>query len=265
MRSWKLGPIERLAGVKMALPSSSTGSVVSLGYHLIRNWQPSRATCIFPSCRQAFRIHPHRCHPRPTRSATRPLTGRVMKRFRHGSQTADRPTVYATLGTGFNGMVDIPSAMIEALRDEPVNLIVTVGRNGDPDWFRPQPSNVHVERYVPQSLLFPYCDLVVSHTDWSTTIGALTRGLPLVCVPISADQPENASRCAALGLGKVVSSAERTPEAIRAAAREVLTNPSYRLRAHQLRDENEAAPGLGYAVELLECLAAERRPIVARG
>ena len=58
-----------------------------------------------------------------------------------------------TLGTVFNTRRDLFATVIMALRDEPVNLIVTVGRDQDPAQFGPQPDSVHVERYIPHSEL----------------------------------------------------------------------------------------------------------------
>src|SRR5581483_10200708 len=72
-----------------------------------------------------------------------------------------RPTVYATLGTAFNGRADLFAAFLAGLRDEPVNVVVTVGRDQDPAQFGPQPPHVRIERYVPQTLLLPHCDLVL--------------------------------------------------------------------------------------------------------
>jgi UDP:flavonoid glycosyltransferase YjiC (YdhE family) len=46
---------------------------------------------------------------------------------------------------------------------------------------------------------------------------ALAHGLQLVIIPIAADQHENARRCAALGLARVVAPEQRAPAAIRAA------------------------------------------------
>jgi MGT family glycosyltransferase len=175
----------------------------------------------------------------------------------------DRPTVYATLGTGGHRASALFVAIIAALREEPVNLIVTIGRNGDPADFGDQPANVHIERYIPQTQLFPFCDLVIAHGGWGTTLGALAFGLPLVQMPITADQPQNAERCAALRVGRVIASHERTPEVIRAAVRAVLGDGGYRERAERVRDEMAALPGPEYAVGLLERLAAEKRPILA--
>ncbi len=177
----------------------------------------------------------------------------------------DRPTVYATLGTEFSrrpaGRAIFPT-MLAALRDEPVNLILTIGRDNDPAQWGPQPSNVHIERFIPQSLLLPYCDLVVHQGGFSTVTGALNAGLPMVVIPIGADQPYNAACCAALGVGLVVAPEERTPGAIRAAVRAVLADPTYRANAQRQRDEMTALPGPEHAVELLERLVAEKQPLL---
>ena len=175
----------------------------------------------------------------------------------------DRPTVYATLGTINNRTPGLFAAILTALRDEPVNLILTVGRNQDPADFGPQPTHVHIERYVPQTLLLPRCDLVITHGGFNTAMAALDLGLPLVAIPLGADQPQNAARCAALGIGRVVGPDERTPTAIRAAVRDVLADPTYRRNAARLRDELAVLPGPGEGARLLERLAAEKRPLLA--
>jgi UDP:flavonoid glycosyltransferase YjiC (YdhE family) len=169
-----------------------------------------------------------------------------------------RPTVYATLGTAFNGRTDLFAAFLAGLRDEPVNLIVTVGRDQDPAQFGPQPPHVRIERYVPQTLLFPRCDLVLTHGGSGTVMAALVHGLPLVIVPISADQPENAARCAALGVGRVVEARDATPQAVRHAVRAVLADPAYYRNAGRLRGEIFRLPEAEQAVPLLEHLAGER-------
>jgi UDP:flavonoid glycosyltransferase YjiC (YdhE family) len=173
-----------------------------------------------------------------------------------------QPTVYATLGTMFNNRTDILSAILEGLKHEPINLILTIGRNRDPLEFGEQPAHVHIERYIPQDLLLPYCDLVISHGGSGTVMDALSLGKPILIVPIAADQPENAQRCAAVGVARIIEADQRTPEAIREATQEVLENPLYRQNAERLRDEIQVLPGLEYAVELLEQLAAEKKPLL---
>jgi MGT family glycosyltransferase len=173
----------------------------------------------------------------------------------------NRPLVYATMGTVFNRMPGVLEAIVAGLRDEPLTLIVTTGRDRDPAEFGPQPAHVHIERYVPQSLLFPRCDLIVTHGGTGTVLTALDHGLPMVLIPIAADQPDNARRCEALGVAQVVSPAERTPEAIRLAVRTVVADAGYRRTAQRLRDEMARLPGPEQVVDWLERLAAERRPM----
>jgi UDP:flavonoid glycosyltransferase YjiC (YdhE family) len=85
----------------------------------------------------------------------------------------------------------------------------------------------------------------------------------MVVLPVNADQPRNARRCAELGVARVVGANECTAEAVRAATRVVLRDPSYRANAEQVRGEISAMPGLELAVDLLERLARDKTPIRA--
>ncbi len=162
-----------------------------------------------------------------------------------------RPTVYATLGTVASRVPGLLDRVLDALRDEPINLILTVGHTIDPRTLGPLPEHVHIERYIPQSLLLPHCDVVVTHGGYNTVLGALTCGLPMVITPCIADQHENARRCEALGTAVVVK-APIDPLLLQKAVREVLHNPSYRDNARQLQAEIGTLPPLDMAVSLLE-------------
>jgi MGT family glycosyltransferase len=173
----------------------------------------------------------------------------------------DRPVVYATMGTVFNKVPGVLEAILEGLREEPITLIVTTGRDRDPTSLGPQPPHIRLERYVPQSLLFPRCDLVVTHGGTGTVMSALSHGLPMVIVPVSADQPDNARRGERLGVATVVTPNRRTPSAFRDAVRVVLGDPGYRQNAGQLQEEMARLPDPERAVGWLERLATEERPL----
>jgi MGT family glycosyltransferase len=139
---------------------------------------------------------------------------------------SDRQTVYVTLGTIFNQESgDLFEQVVEGIRDLPVNVVATVGRALDPEVLGPQPPNVYVERYIPQAQLLPHCRLVVSHGGSGSVIGALAHGLPMVVIPIGADQPRNGQRCNDLHVARVLHAPEATPERVRAAASDVLADP----------------------------------------
>jgi UDP:flavonoid glycosyltransferase YjiC (YdhE family) len=178
-----------------------------------------------------------------------------------GANPGGAPTVYFTLGTIYNmESGDLFQRVLAGLRDLPIHLIVTVGRDFDPAELGPQPANVHIERYIPQARVLPHCRMVVSHGGSGSVTGALAHGLPMVLIPMGADQPYNAARCAALGVAQVLDPVAATPEMVREAASAVLSKPGYRQAAERLRDEIAALPDPAEAVALLEQLAAERRP-----
>jgi UDP:flavonoid glycosyltransferase YjiC (YdhE family) len=83
----------------------------------------------------------------------------------------------------------------------------------------------------------------------------------MVLIPMGADQPHNAARCADLGIARVLDAGRVTAQAAGEAVSAVLADRAYRLAAERLRDEIAAQPGPEYAVMLLERLAAQRRPL----
>ena len=60
----------------------------------------------------------------------------------------DLPIVYITLGTVYNRNLDVFRTLLDGLRDEALNIVVTVGKQNDPAMLGQQPSNVHVHQYI---------------------------------------------------------------------------------------------------------------------
>ena len=175
----------------------------------------------------------------------------------------DRPVVYLSLGTAFDRdlALGIFRRIIPTLAGLPIALVVTVGRKVDPAELGGQPGNVHVGRYVSQALLLPLVDLFVSHAGSGSVMGALAHGVPLALIPRGADQPENAARCEALGVGRIIGTPDITGDEARAAVAAMLADPSYRVRAEGLRDGIATLPGPDEALRLIERVATERRPV----
>lgn len=176
-----------------------------------------------------------------------------------------RPVVYLTFGTVANRLLPVLGSLVEALRDEPLELVVTVGRDQDPAQLGPQPAHVHVERYIPQGALMPHCDVAVMHGGYSSVTSVLMHGRPLVLVPLGTDQPMNALRCRELGAAEVLDVDALSPELIRDSVRKVLREPSYREAAQRFQREALALPRLEHGVALLERLVERVRPDTGRG
>jgi UDP:flavonoid glycosyltransferase YjiC (YdhE family) len=169
------------------------------------------------------------------------------------------PIVYITLGTVYNRNLDVFRALLDGLRDEALNVVVTVGKQNDPAMLGRQPSNIHVHRYIPQELLLPYCAAVVTHGGAGSTLGALAFGLPLLVVPQGADQFYNAERAAAAGAAVQLMPDRLTADSAREAVRILLHDDTFRRAAHRIKSEFDAMPDARQAVEMLEQLT-EREP-----
>jgi len=162
-----------------------------------------------------------------------------------------RPKVYATLGSvaGANDFGrPIFRPVLEALGRLDVDALFTVGPF-DRDQLGALPDNVTVAAYAPQAKAMD-CDLVVTHAGSGTTVAALARGLPLVAVPMFADQMHNADRLVAAGVGVRVDP-DQVNEKLTPAIERVLGDPSYRIAAQRIATDIAARPSPADALDLL--------------
>ena len=117
------------------------------------------------------------------------------------------------------------------------------------------PANVRVASYLPQSETMNV-DVVVGHGGAGTTSASLARGIPLVVLPLFADQGHNATQVARVGAGLVVDP-RRVGTDLAAAVATVLAEPGYRAAAERIAAENAELPTAG---EVLEQTLADAVP-----
>jgi len=176
------------------------------------------------------------------------------------------PRIYMSFGTvlGFMSIASsVYRAALEALSGLDCRVLLTVGRHFDPSALGDVPPNVRVEGWVDQAAVLEFADLVVCHGGSGTVFGAIAAGVPVVVVPLFADQFENAHRVVNAGAGLVVehgprggSEADREPTAMNAgqladAVRQVLRSSSFRIQAERVAAEMAATPTVDEALEHL--------------
>lgn len=197
-----------------------------------------------------------------------------------------QPTLYVTLGTVYNQAPDVFEMVVSALRDEPINVIMTLGSGPLPESDSLKAPNIHIERYIPQTLLLPHCDAAIIHGGFQTTLSVLGHGLPLVTVPISATDPLRAIRCMDLGVGIVLRYGENTSneanplwqfaapentkqhqpfteETIHNSVRSVLHDQRFRSNAEAFRQTLQDLHGMESAVARLTSLTKHKQSVVA--
>jgi UDP:flavonoid glycosyltransferase YjiC (YdhE family) len=169
----------------------------------------------------------------------------------------DRPVVYVTLGTVpiFNQLATFET-LLDGIAGDDIDIVVTVGANNDPSALGPRSENVQVHQWLPLGPLLERCDAVICHGGSGTMLAALNVALPLVIIPLGADQFENALACENAGVARVVRPDELHPSAIGDALRAVITPDSTERRtARKLAGEIAAMPEPFDATAIIETLA----------
>ncbi|MGH9081425.1 MAG: glycosyltransferase [Acidimicrobiales bacterium] len=170
----------------------------------------------------------------------------------------DGPLIYVTFGTVL-GHMSMAAGVYRAVLDAVsvltgARVLLTVGPYLDPSSIGPTEEHVHVEPWVEQAEILPEADLVVCHGGSGTVLGALGAGVPVVAVPMFADQFVNACLVVDAGAGMVVrGGAGRTGgpgpgigdgdvPRIADAVQAVLSEPAYRAGSQRVAEELAAAP-----------------------
>ena len=143
-----------------------------------------------------------------------------------------RPFVLVAMSSTYQAQDALLRRVVTALDDQPVYALVTLGpglRSNEV----PGTSNVAVAASAPHADLLRHAAVVVTHAGHGSAIKALAAGVPMVCMPHGRDQNDNTARVVAAGAG-VRLSRRASADAIRAAVKRVLREPSYRTNAERL-------------------------------
>jgi UDP:flavonoid glycosyltransferase YjiC (YdhE family) len=172
------------------------------------------------------------------------------------SELRPGPTICVTFGTVYNHQPDLLERIVTAFADTNVNVVCTLGPGEKAtEWMTPT-SNIYAEPYIPHSVLFPRCHAVICHAGFNTLMAAFSYGLPVLCLPIAADQPANADRCTELGVGLSVAPEDAWPTALQHSVLRLMSERSFRTRARHIQAEIARLPDAAYAASVLVDLAA---------
>ena len=122
---------------------------------------------------------------------------------------------------------------------------------------RPQrelPSSICVAEYAPFSALFSRASMVVHQGGVGTTAQCLRAGKPMLIMPYSHDQPDNARRMRRLKVARSIQRARYTPARVAGALQAMLAEPAYAERAKQVAEQLSQEDGLRTACDALEAL-----------
>jgi UDP:flavonoid glycosyltransferase YjiC (YdhE family) len=116
------------------------------------------------------------------------------------------------------------------------------------------PETICVAEYAPYSELFPRAALVVHQGGVGTTAQCLRAGKPMLIMPYSHDQPDNARRVRRLKVARVIQRGSYTPAKVARKLKVMLADPKYAQRAAQVAHVLEREDGVRSACDALEAL-----------
>jgi MGT family glycosyltransferase len=167
-----------------------------------------------------------------------------------------RPLLLVSLSTLNQGQGPVMHKVLKAIAELPVRALVTLGPSLAQHDFK-APPNATLEAFVPHNAVLPGAAAVVTQGGLSTVTKALAHGLPLVCIPLVADQPDNAARIVAAGAG-IRLSPRSTTARIAAAIERVLVEKRFREGARRMAVLMGLERGADTAADELETLATGR-------
>jgi zeaxanthin glucosyltransferase len=191
--------------------------------------------------------------------------GRVPVPFPWDKLTGN-PLIYASLGTLVNGLYGVYKHILEAVEPlENIQVVLSVGKNINPENLGPIPSNTIVVRSAPQIELLKRAALCITHAGLNTTLESLAHGVPMVAIPIGYDQPGAAARIAHHGTGEFIEVDALTTDRLRGLIKKVLQDPTYRERANYFQKVIAKTRGLDVAAEIIEQTFQKYQQEVTRG
>jgi rhamnosyltransferase subunit B len=117
------------------------------------------------------------------------------------------------------------------------------------------PDTICVARYAPYSQIFPRASVLIHQGGIGTTAQALRAGRPMLVMPYSHDQPDNARRLRRLGVAEVLSRKDYKAKPAANLIAQLLSDYAYQVRAHAVAAQIQAENGTVSACNALEAAA----------
>jgi UDP:flavonoid glycosyltransferase YjiC (YdhE family) len=140
-----------------------------------------------------------------------------------------------------------------------VRAVLLIGTDARNQPRQKLPETICVAEYAPYSGLFPRTAMVVHQGGVGTTAQCLRAGKPMLIMPYSHDQPDNARRMRRLKVARVIQRGNYTPVRVARKLKAMLAEPLFALRAKLVARRLEREDGVRTACDALEELYRSTR------
>jgi rhamnosyltransferase subunit B len=120
------------------------------------------------------------------------------------------------------------------------------------------PDTICVTRYAPYSQIFPRASVIIHQAGIGTTAQALRAGRPMLVMPYSHDQPDNARRVRRLGVAEVLGRKQYRAKDAARLIWQLLSDNAYAARATAVAAKIAAEDGAVAVCDALEAIPMRR-------
>ena len=178
------------------------------------------------------------------------FVGPIMREITSPMEKADVPTVYISLGTVNNNNKNFYKNCFEALKDEKIRVIMSVGEDTEIESLGEIPENFTVEKFVDQISVLQVADTFITHCGMNSVSEALYFGVPLVLFPQTTEQHGVANRVKELNAGIFLENAN--VEKIKIAITTALNDASIKENALKISESFKNCGGAKEAAKFIE-------------
>ncbi|MEK5392942.1 macrolide family glycosyltransferase [Margalitia sp. FSL K6-0131] len=160
-----------------------------------------------------------------------------------------KSTIYISLGTVMNQAIDFYKLCLDAFGSTDHTVVMSIGEKTQFTELGDIPENFIVKNYVPQTEVLKYSKLFITHGGMNSTHEGLYYGVPLIVIPLSADQPIIAGQVASIGAGIALQMNSLSANQLREAADYVLNQSSFHEAVTNIRESFQKSGGYQKAVD----------------
>lgn len=177
------------------------------------------------------------------------FVGPIIREATVSMKKSDIPTVYISLGTVNNTNKNFYQNCIEALKNENLRVIMSVGEDTDIENLEGVPTNFIVEKFVDQISVLQVADVFITHCGMNSVSEALYFGIPLVLFPQTTEQHGVANRVKELNAGKFLEDINK--ESIKNTVLDVLNGKEIKVNAQKISDSFKECGGAKEAARFI--------------
>ena len=170
--------------------------------------------------------------------------------------------IYLSLGSLGSADVELMQRFIDLLGSTEHRVIVSMGPQHEELRLA---ENMWGAELVPQPLVLPEVDLVVTHAGNNTVTEAFHHGKPMIAHSLFWDQHDNARRIDELGFGTRLAPYRFSDDDLLSAVERLLADEPLHERMAAIASELQATPGTQRAADLILRVAHEQAPIHRSG